>query len=354
MTIDVLVVDDSPLMQRIITRLLQSDSRIRVIDTASDGVEALDKVKRHRPDVVTLDIEMPRMDGLEALGHILREAPTPIVMLSGLQEADFAVRALQLGAVEFVAKPSGTLSIDLYKVREELIQKVKMATMVNLERTLSDRKTLTSSSVESSDSPARRPVAAGDPEYLVVIGASTGGPRALRQIVSALPGDLPAAFLIVQHMPAGFTKSFSERLNKHSPLRVVEAEEGEVVKMGHGYVAPGGVHLTVVAEGSRCRLRLLETPPVNGVRPSVDVLMNSVAQARGDKAIGILLTGMGADGTDGLTAIHTSGGVTIAQNRETSAVFGMPRSAIRAGVVARVRSLDAIPSAIVDSIERSP
>lgn len=346
-TIDVLVVDDSPLMQRIITRLLESDPRIRVVATAADGYEAIEKVEAIRPDVVTLDIQMPRMDGLEALQQIMRCAPTPVVMLSGVKEASAAVRALELGAVEFVAKPSGTVSIDLYKVRDELISKIRLATLVNLNRAVTKTEPLT-----PPVTLPRRPPMGGKERgaWMLAIGASTGGPRALNTVLSRLPAELPASMLIVQHMPAGFTASFARRLDQHSPLHIEEARDGQAVTTGAAYVAPGGVHMVVTGEHGRPIIRLKDTPPVNSVRPSADVLMVSVARLNGARSMGVLLTGMGADGAEGLAQIKAAGGITLAQDRESSTIFGMPRAAIKRGVVDRVLPLSEIPRAIVEVI----
>ena len=344
-TIDVLVVDDSALMQRIITSLLESDPLIRVVATAADGYEAIDKVEAVRPDVVTLDIEMPRLDGLQTLQRIMQRAPTPVVMLSGLKDAEVAVRALELGAVEFVAKPSGTVSIDLYKVRDELINKVKLATLVKIHRVMA----------QAEPSPPlpilpRRP--GPNPAWMVAIGASTGGPRALGELLHRLPAELPASVLIVQHMPAGFTASFAHRLDQRSPLHIEEARDGQEVTTGSAYVAPGGVHMVVARERGQTTICLQDTPPVNSVRPSVDVLMSSVAHLNGACSVGVLLSGMGADGTEGLAQIKAAGGLTLAQDRQTSTIFGMPRVAIKRGVVDRVLPLSEIPGAIVAAIQQ--
>lgn len=343
-TIDVLVVDDSPLMQRITTHLLESDPRIRVVSTAADGYEALEKVEAIRPDVVTLDIEMPRMNGLDALQQIMQRAPTPVVMLSGVQEADAAVRALELGAVDFVAKPSGTVSIDLYKVRDELINKVKLATLINLDRSAAQVRRHTPIVAV----PRRR---TPDRPWVLAIGASTGGPQALDQILCALPADLAASVLIVQHMPVGFTTSFAQRLHKRSPLHVEEARDGQEVSISSAYVAPGGRHMVVAREGGRLRIRLQDTPPVNSVRPSADILMASVARLEGLHSIGVVLTGMGVDGAEGLAQIKAAGGLTLAQDKESSTVFGMPKAAIGRGVVDVVLPLSEIPRAIVEAMQ---
>jgi len=332
-------------MQRIITRLLESDPRIRVVATAADGYEAIEKVEAIRPDVVTLDIEMPRMDGLEALQQIMRRAPTPVVMLSGIKEATAAVQALALGAVEFVAKPSGTVSIDMYKVRDELISKVKLATLVNLDR-------VTIQTGPLVPPPPLSPPIGGmkGGAWMLAIGASTGGPSALGHVLRRLPAELPASVLIVQHMPAGFTASFAKRLDQHSPLHVEEARDGQAVTTGSAYVSPGGIHMVVTKERGRPTIRLRDTPPVNCVRPSADVMMASVAHLNGAHSVGVLLTGMGADGAEGLAQIKAAGGITLAQDRESSIIFGMPKAAIERGVVDRVLPLSEIPRAIVGAI----
>jgi len=335
-------------MQRIITSLLESDPRIRVVSTAADGQEAIKKVKTLRPDVVTLDIEMPRMNGLRALEQIMQCTPTPVVMLSGVKEAGAAVQALELGAVEFVAKPSGIISIDMYKVRDELISKVKLATLVNLDR------------VATQTGPHRIPPTGGDAPssfpptggaWMLAIGASTGGPRALGHVLHRLPADLPAGVLIVQHMPANFTSSFAQRLNQRSSLHVEEARDGQEVRIGSAYVAPGGIHMVVEEEGGRAIICLHDTPPVNSVRPSADVTMTSVARLNGPCSMGVVLTGMGSDGVEGLAQIKAAGGVTLAQDKESSAIFGMPKAVIERGVVDGIFPLSEIPRAIIKAIQ---
>lgn len=343
-TIDVLVVDDSPLMQRIITSLLESDPRIRVVATAADGLEAIELVRAVRPDVLTMDIEMPRMDGLTALRQIMIEMPTPTVVLSGVQEAAAAVQALEVGAVEFVAKPSGTVSVDLYKVRDELIAKVKLATLVNLERAALQMRTAIT---PISDLPAKLPPR----PILVAVAASTGGPQALAKVCRQLPADLPASLLVVQHMPASFTASFAQRLDQHSPLHVQEAREGQAVRPRAAYLAPGGQHMVVRAERERTIVHLLDSAPVNSVRPSADVLMEAVAQVAGAFSVGVVLTGMGRDGARGLAHIKEAGGATLAQDRDSCVVFGMPKAAIDSGAVDQVLPLSEIPSALVEVLK---
>jgi two-component system chemotaxis response regulator CheB len=339
-SINVLVVDDSLLMQRIITRLLESDPRIHVVATAADGYQAVEQVFATRPDVVTMDVQMPRADGLTALRQIMQSMPTPVVMLSAFEDASAAVQALELGAVDLVTKPSGTVSVDLYKVREELITKVKLASLVNIDRTLAHLH------APVRPTPVTMPLPCSH-HHMVAIAASTGGPQALDRLCRQLPAELPASLLIVQHMPANFTTSFAHRLDAHCALPIKEATEGEIVHLGAAYVAPGGRHMVVVAENEQPTIHLLDTPLVNSVRPSADVLMASVAEMAGAPSLGVVLTGMGRDGTEGLARIKQAGGATLAQDRESSVVFGMPRAAIEQGVVDEVLPLSEIPSAIV-------
>ncbi len=342
-TIDVLVADDSPLMQRIITKLLESEPGIRVVGTADDGRQAIECVGRLSPDVVVMDIDMPNLDGLAALRHIMQQRPTPVVMVSGIADASAALRALELGAIDFVAKPSGPISIDLYEVRDELIAKVKLASLVS------------PVPIEAGSMRAPLPLECQPPRghmSLVAIAASTGGPQTLGHILRQLPSGLPAAILVVQHMPAVFTATFAERLDRHSSVTVREAGDGDTIRSGVVYIAPGGVHMTVVKDGRGPALRMEETPPVNAVRPSADVLMSSVALVAGRSSIGVVLTGMGNDGSDGLAQIKHAGGATIAQDEESSIIFGMPGSAISQGVVDRVLPLIEIPAALVDAVRQ--
>jgi len=326
-------------MRKLISDLLESDPRIEVVDTARDGVEAIEKTCRLHPDVVTMDIQMPRMSGLDALSHIMGQCPTPVVVLTGLTDPNLAFEALERGAVDFVLKPSGTISVDIYKVRQELVEKVKLATLVNLRK-------VTAKIAPASPIALRAPP--GTPgKRAVAVGASTGGPKALDHLLSSLPVGLPAPVLVVQHMPPGFTRSFAERLNQRSPLLVKEAEEGDAVLPGRAYVAPGDHHMLIERQGGREIIRLDKSPRVKGLRPSADVTMRSVADVYGAGSIGVVLTGMGSDGAEGLKAIKERGGVTIAQDRATSIIYGMPRAAVESGCVDKVLPLDKIPGEIV-------
>ncbi|MEP7066608.1 MAG: chemotaxis-specific protein-glutamate methyltransferase CheB, partial [Gemmatimonadota bacterium] len=292
-------------------------------------------------DIVTLDIEMPELDGLGALDRIMRESPRPVVMLtaaSGPGDA-MALRALECGAVEFVRKPSGPISLDLASIRDELLTALRAAAQVNL------------SGVHRSALQTTRETAAVDAgatavPFVIAVAASTGGPRALAELVPALPLLLDASVLIVQHMPRGFTKTLAERLDALSPLGVTEALHGETIESRHVYIAPGGQHMRVQAVGRSRVIMLDDSPPVWGVRPSADPLFRSVAECVGSTAIGVVLTGMGRDGAAGLRAIHDAGGTGIAQDRQSSIIYGMPQAAFVAGGATMVLPLAEIASAL--------
>ncbi|MBN1484496.1 MAG: chemotaxis response regulator protein-glutamate methylesterase [Chloroflexia bacterium] len=354
MRLRVLVVDDSTLMRRIIGDILRSDPTLEVVAEAPDGPTAIRLIHELRPDVVTLDIEMPGLSGLEVLGYLMAEQPTPVVMLTGLNDPDLAMQALSLGAVEFLRKPSGTISMDLYKIQEELVHKVKMAPLANLrqvERRL-DREEWPCS---KRPPPQPRPTFGQEPDWIVVVGASTGGPPALEQLLAALPAELPAGLLVVQHMPVGFTHSLAQRLNGRCVLTVVEAEPGMPLYAAWVYIAPGGHHLVLRAEGTAETLsvELDDSPPRGTLRPAADVTMAAVAERFGPRCIGVLLTGMGSDGTEGFRAIRQAGGRTLAQDRQTSLIYGMPRMAVEQGLVDQVLPLNDIAPALVRLLEET-
>jgi len=340
--IDVLVVDDSAYMRKVVSNLLQSDEDIFVVDTARDGLDALEKVKKWKPDVVTLDVEMPRLDGLSALERIMRECPTPVVMLSSLTQegSETTIRALTIGAVDFVPKPSGTISLDIHKVKEELITKVKVAARASVVNLGTPVVAVPPKPVVPS---AVMPVGA-IPDKLVIIGSSTGGPNALQQVVPRLPGNLPAAVLIVQHMPPGFTNSLANRLNETSQLEVREAREGDVLQCGKAFVAPGGYHMVLI---SKTVIGLNQNPPVHSVRPAVDVTFESAVNYYKSQIVGVILTGMGYDGSSGMALVKKMGGKTIVQNEETSVVYGMPRVVVEMGKADRILPVQKIADEIV-------
>ena len=346
----VLVVDDSAFMRKLVVDLIEGSEEFRVVGTARNGVDALDKVRTLAPDIVSMDIEMPELDGLGALERIMRDAPRAVVMLSGAATGgsnDPVLRALELGAVEFVHKPSGPFSLDLAAVREPLLAALRAAAAVNLGGVpaLAAR--------AAAQDAHRRGDAAHPADQVVAIASSTGGPRALAEVIPALPRGLEAAVVVVQLMPAGFTKSLAERLAAHSQLSVTEAREGETLRRGHVYVAPGGRHMRLAPSDEGAVVRLDDSPPIWGVRPSADPLFRSAAEQFGAAVIGVVLTGMGRDGAEGLRAIHDAGGLGIAQDRSTSIIFGMPQAAAAAGGVDHVLPLDGIAPAIADLSSRA-
>lgn len=334
--IKVLCVDDSALIRNLMTRIIDGCGDMEVVGVAPDPLIARDLIKRRNPDVLTLDVEMPRMNGLDFLERLMRLRPMPVVMVSAQTRAgsEAALRALELGAVDFVAKPEQGLRAGMLDYAGEIAGKIRAAarSQLRLPRPRAPRVTL----------PARTmPM-----DTLVAIGASTGGPEAIRQVLERLPANSPA-ILIAQHMPAGFTRSFALRLDGLCEVCVKEAEDGEVVAAGHAYVAPGGCHLRVARRGAGHIVAVDGSAPVNRHRPSVDVLFESMARQVGRNAIGVVLTGMGRDGAAGLLAMREAGAATLAQDASTSLVFGMPREAIALGAAAEVLTLDAIPSRLL-------
>ncbi len=340
----VLVVDDSAFMRRLVSQLVASSGEFRVVGTARNGHQALEQIHELEPDIVTLDIDMPELDGIQTLGYIMSETPRPVVMLSAATVHgghDATLRALELGAVDFVRKPSGPISLDLERVEGRLLHALRAAREVNLAgvRMLVAHPRLPAV-------PHHPPGAA--PEVVVVIAASTGGPRALADVVPSLPADLDAAVLIVQHMPAGFTRSLAHRLDVSSGIRVAEAEQGVAIRSGWVYVAPGGRHLTLTGrrEAPTVALSDADAPTLWGVRPAADHLFHSVAALFRRSVVGVVLTGMGRDGADGLRAIRDAGGRAIVQDRATSTIFGMPHAAVQAAGADRVVPLGDVAAAI--------
>ncbi|WP_427338669.1 protein-glutamate methylesterase/protein-glutamine glutaminase [Caloranaerobacter sp. DY30410] len=343
--IKVLVVDDSAFMRKIISDILSSDEMIEVIGTAKNGKDALDKISYLDPDVITLDIEMPVMDGITALKEIMKKFKKPVVMLSSLtsQGAEATLRALEYGAVDFITKPTNIFKVGSQDKKEEIINKVKVAAKAVLLNTVMDKHTvLRKSSITITSKKEKL-------DYIVALGTSTGGPRALQSIIPNLPSEINAALVVVQHMPKGFTKSLANRLNSMSHLVVKEGEDGELVKRGYCYIAPGGYHMTLDEVGiNKVYIRLNKEEPVSGHRPSVDVLMESVAKIRYLKKIGVILTGMGSDGSQGIKLIKENNGFTIAQDEKSCVVFGMPKAAINIGGINKVLPLNSISDEILN------
>ncbi len=342
----VAVVDDSALMRQVLSGMLNEDPGISVVGTARDPYSARELIRRTNPDVVTLDIEMPRMDGLTFLQKIMSLRPMPVVMISSLtrEGAAATIEALELGAVDFVAKPGIGLEDGLRAKQREIVGKIKTASRVRVRQRPSGGPKTGAAVLGSAGIRAT--------ETVVAIGASTGGVEAIRAVLSVLPPDSPA-ILISQHMPAKFTTSFARRLDEHSPLRVSEARSGQRALPGHAYLAPGGRHLRLRRHGANFVCELDDGPEISGHRPSVDVLFHSFAAEAAGNGIGVILTGMGRDGAEGLAAMRAAGAVTIGQDERSCVVYGMPRAAHERGAVDRQLTLLKIPDAIVRAVGTS-
>lgn len=406
--IRVLVADDSAFMRKVLTDLFRRQSDFEVAGTAMNGREAISKIKQVKPDLVTMDVNMPVMDGLEALAVIMNECPVPVVMLSSLtqQGTEATVRALGLGAVDFISKTGGSISrIDA--IEDEILKKCRNAARASVHKTLAlpadkpsggKRDELPvmrrmelprrqgmklSGAAPAPQQPSYpaagglgakrnnpllkprshipdsigRPVAAAASREgsasnkLVAIGTSTGGPQALQHVLTRLPGSLPCGVVIVQHMPAGFTKALAERLNSISQVTVKEAEDGEQIRSGHVYIAPGNFHMRVMDDGGIRRIKLSQEPPVGNHRPAVNVMYDSVAPL-GRNLVAVIMTGMGADGCEGMKKIKASGGYCIAQDEPTCVVYGMPKAVVDAGLADEVRPVQDIAAAIVKAVKR--
>jgi two-component system chemotaxis response regulator CheB len=334
--IKTLVVDDSAYNRTVIGEMLASDEMIEVVGSATDGVDAIAKTLRLKPDVITLDLEMPNMDGFTFLRWLMKEQPTPVLVLSSLSDSHSVFRALELGAVDFLAKPEARISKSIEGVRDILVSKVHSVLHLEMKKVKS---TINLLEREHVPTPARKedemPRESG-PVEVVAIASSTGGPPAIQAILSALPADFNAGIVISQHMPAGFTRSFSERLNKLSPLMVSEAAAGDRVKAGMVLIAPGGHHLLVKRTRSGLVIDLARQSLSDRYSPSADRMMVSVAEACGPATLGVVLTGMGNDGVQGVIAIKNKGGQCLAESEESAVVFGMPHEAIRTGSVDKV------------------
>jgi two-component system chemotaxis response regulator CheB len=343
----VLIVDDSAVVRQMLTEILSRAPGIEVVGSAADPILAREKIKRLNPDVITLDVEMPRMDGLAFLENLMRLRPTPVVMISSLTErgADTTLQALALGAVDFISKPKLDVARGLEEYAEEIIGKVKAAAKAKvraLDRPAAPRPAGNAVITPSAVSTLKFRTT----DRLIAIGASAGGTEALRVVLEGMPADAPAV-VMTQHLPAGFSTAFADRLNRHSAMAVREASEGEAILPGHAYLPPGGKHLQVVRDGARWRCKIDDGPPVNRHKPAVDVLFQSVARNAGANAIGAVLTGMGDDGARGLLEMLQAGASTLVQDEATSVVWGMPGSAFRLGAAQEVLPLDRIAERLI-------
>jgi len=344
--IKVLVVDDSALMRKLLTEFLERDPQLEVVGAAPDPIVARDKIKQLSPDVITLDVEMPRMDGLTFLENLMRLRPMPVVMVSSLTErgAETTLQALELGAVDFVTKPKIDLEAGIRQYADELTAKIKAAARARV-------RVVDKSSVSAIRPSPRKMLRTT--ERLIAIGASTGGTEAIKDVLMGMPADAPA-IVIAQHIPAAFSAPFAARMDRCCAMRVCEAADGQQIVPGHVYIAPGDWHLRVVRDGARYVCRLDQSAPVNRHRPSCDVLLKSVAENAGTNALGAILTGMGDDGARGLLAMREAGCHTIIQDEASSVVWGMPGSAFKLGAAEQVLPLSRIADALLDLCVGTP
>lgn len=342
--IKVICVDDSALIRDLLTDIINSQPDMEVVAVAPDPLVARDLIKQHNPDVITLDVEMPRMDGIDFLERLMRLRPMPVLMVSSLTQAgaEVTLRALELGAVDFVAKPSLAIRAGMMEYAQEITDKLRVAAR-SRPRSLRERQ---------ADKPVRLSSPLVSSEKLIIIGASTGGTDAIRQVIEPLPANSPA-IMIAQHMPGGFTQSFAQRLDRLCAVKVKEAEDGERVLPGHVYIAPGNAHLKLARSGANYVARWDSGPPVNRHIPSVDVLFESAAKSAGRNAVGVILTGMGKDGAAGLLTMRNAGAQTIAQDEASCVVYGMPREAVALGGASEVLPLQKIAARLLEMVAKS-
>ena len=356
MTIKVLIVDDSALIRQMLTEMLSQDREIEVVGTAQDPFMAREKIKQLSPDVLTLDVEMPKMDGVTFLSNLMRLRPMPVIMVSSLTEqgADVTLQALELGAVDFVTKPKIDLAHQFDEYSEEIIAKIKVAAKANV-RARDGRISRPTPERYSADAVIQK---SGGPrnmkltDKIIAVGASTGGTEAIKEFLQMMPADAPG-IVVTQHIPENFSRPFAERMNRESAMIVTQASDGEQILPGHVYIAPGSHHLMVTRSGARYVCQLNDGPPVNRHKPSVDVLFRSVAQNAGKNAVGVILTGMGDDGAVGLKEMNDLGAATIAQDEKTSVVWGMPGEAVKQGGVDTVLPLDKIAGKVLSVISKN-
>ncbi len=349
------MVDDSALVRQMLSDILNAADGIEVVGTAPDPYVAREKIKKLNPDVLTLDVEMPRMDGVTFLSNLMRLRPMPVVMVSSLTEkgAEITLQALENGAVDFVAKPKVDLAGTFAEYADEIVTKVKMAAGANVQRLNRPGKTLQDKPKYSADQVIHkaRATTLKTTDQIIAVGASTGGTEAIKQFLLAMPADSPG-IVITQHIPEAFSEPFARRMDSLCEMKVCHAEDGQQIIPGHVYIAPGSHHLLVERSGARYFCRLSDGPPVNRHRPSVDVLFRSVVQHVGVNAIGVLLTGMGDDGARGMQELHDAGAPTIAQDEQSSVVWGMPGEAVKLGAVDSVLPLNKIAAKVLSLVRR--
>lgn len=339
MTIRVLIVDDQVLVRRLLTAILEQDPEIEVVAQAADPHEARTQIKKHHPDVITLDVEMPKMDGVTFLKNLMRLRPMPVVMISTLTQkgAPTTLEAMEIGAVDYVAKPSNTSPGEMEAYSEEIISKVKAAASARVRKYVEP--------IDGQAASGKLGQQNWDTSRLIAIGASTGGTEAIREVLQGISANCPP-IVVTQHIPAEFSGSFAERLNRQCPMNVHHAEHGMPIRPGNAYIAPGGQHLEVAGAGQALTCKLTDEDPVNRHRPSVDVLFDSVVSRVGKRAMGVILTGMGADGARGLLKLRENGSKTFAQDRESSVVWGMPGAAVSLEAADQVLALQNVAAAL--------
>ncbi|MFW5981433.1 MAG: protein-glutamate methylesterase/protein-glutamine glutaminase [bacterium] len=341
--IKVMVVDDSSFMRQLFKKTIEKNSKIEVITTAGDGLDAIEKIKEYRPDVITLDIDMPVKNGLETLKTIMKlNIPIPTIMVSAIDDKITVMKALELGAFDFIPKPSGSVSLSIDDIAENLTDKIIAAASMK-GKPFCDIKPI----IPYKDKISKKRTGSKYP--IIVIGTSSGGPKALSALLPAFPADLPAALLIVQHMPAGFTRSFARRLNQESSITVKEAQENDRIKPGLALLAPGDFHMEVDKDG---KIKLNQAEKKWSVRPSADYTLISAAKNFQERVIGVILTGMGSDGSDGMKAIKKHGGYGLVEDRSTALVYGMPSSTIKNNAYDDIIPLHQIPFKIIELLER--
>lgn len=349
--ISVVVVDDSAFMRKALSTMLEKDPEIRVAATAKNGQEGLEAIRVHKPDVVTLDIEMPVMDGLTALRHIMMEMPRPVLMVSSLtsEGAEATLKAMELGAVDYIPKQLSRVSLDIVKIEDDLRTKVKSLAQRSIKPQLA-RAHHAAPVRSQSQRTLTRPTSASVKRDVIAIGVSTGGPPAVQKVLSSLPADMPASIVIAQHMPAAFTGPFAKRLDSVCQISVREAVDGEPLQPGVAYISPGGKHLRIRQRGSRVALEVSGDPADALYKPSANELITSVAQVSRRRALGVILTGMGYDGAEGMKLLKANGGLCIAQNDASCVVYGMPKAVVDAGLADEVLDIDEIGAAIWNRI----
>lgn len=349
--ITVLVVDDSALIRKLLTEIINNQPDMQVVAVAPDPLVARELIKQHNPDVLTLDVEMPRMDGLDFLERLMRLRPMPVLMVSSLTEqgSEVTLRALELGAVDYIAKPKVDIASGLQSYADLIADKIRACAQARVHSRGRQQDVNAAGLRAKSVAATRKRVGYTSTEKIVFVGASTGGTEAIREFLIDLPADMPA-IMITQHMPENFTRTFAERLDKLCALRVKEAVDNERVLPGYVYIAPGNQHLEVKRSGANYMTRLHSGPPIKRHRPSVDVLFHSAAQLVGNNAVGVILTGMGKDGAEGMLAMQQAGAYTLAQDEASSVIFGMPKEAIALGGVDEVLPLMQLPARVIERL----